>query len=50
MSTKDKLKKCLKEGEVGERHKGLKKINPSEEIIRGYVKKEIGRASWRERW
>ena len=41
MSIKDKLKKCLKEGERGERHKGLKKINPSEEYINGHVKKAI---------
>jgi len=41
MSIKDKLKKCLKEGKKGERHKGLKKISPSEEIIKGYIKKAI---------
>ncbi|GBE20559.1 hypothetical protein BMS3Abin17_01300 [archaeon BMS3Abin17] len=41
MSIKDKLKKCLKEGEKGERHKGLKKINPSEEYISGHIKKAI---------
>lgn len=41
MSIKDKLKKCLKEGEKGERHKGLKKINPSEGDINGYIKKAI---------
>lgn len=41
MSIKDKLKKCLKEGERGKRHKGLKKINHSEEYINGYVKKAI---------
>lgn len=41
MSIKDKLKKCLKEGEKDERHKGLKKIKPSKECIDGYVKKAI---------
>ena len=35
----DKLKDCLKEGERGERHKGLKKILPSAELIEGHVRK-----------
>ncbi|MFH1711575.1 MAG: hypothetical protein ABH840_04650 [Nanoarchaeota archaeon] len=33
----DKLKDCLKEGEKGERHKGLKKIAPSVEIAKEYI-------------
>jgi len=41
MSIKSKLKKCLKEGEKGERHKGLKKIHTSEENIKDHVKKAI---------
>lgn len=41
MSTKDKLKECLKEGEKVERHKGLRKIEPSLERTEGYIKKAI---------
>ncbi len=41
MSTKDKLKNCLKEGEKGERHKGLRKIPPSEKEINGHIQKAI---------
>jgi|SRR3989338_5392030 len=41
MSIKGKLKECLKEGEKGERHKGLKKIGISQEIIKGHIKKAI---------
>jgi len=41
MSIKDKLKKCLKEGERDKRHKGLRKINLSEKDINGYIKKAI---------
>ena len=41
MSVRDKLKKCLKEGEKGERHKGLKKIEVSEEKIKGHLDKAI---------
>jgi len=41
MSIKDKLKKCLKEGERNKRHKGLRKINLSEKDINGYIKKAI---------
>lgn len=33
MSLQDKINTCFKEGEKGERHKGLKKINPDEELI-----------------
>jgi len=40
-SIKDKLKSCFKEGEKGERHKGLRKIQISQEIIDGHVKKAI---------
>ena len=41
MSIKGKLKECLKEGEKGERHRGLKKIGISQEIIKGHIKKAI---------
>ncbi len=41
MSIKDKLNKCLKEGEKGERHKGLKKVEISEEKIKGHLNKAI---------
>jgi len=36
-----KLKKCLKEGESGERHKGIKKISINENKIKGHLKKAI---------
>lgn len=39
MSIKEKLKKCFKEGERGDRHKGLKKIEISQETILGHVQK-----------
>jgi len=41
MGIKNKLKNCLKEGERGERHKGLRKIQVSQEIVEGHVKKAI---------
>jgi len=41
MSIKDRLNKCFKEGEQGKRHKGLKKIDISEEKIKGHLKKSI---------
>lgn len=41
MDTNKKLKKCLKEGEKGERHKGLRKMSISKEIISGHVQKAI---------
>jgi len=42
MSIKEKLNKCLKEGEKdGERHKGLKKIEVSEEKKKGHLDKAI---------
>ena len=41
MSIQDKLKKCFKEGETGERHKGLKKIEVSEEKIKGHLNKAV---------
>ena len=37
----DKLDKCLKEGERGERHKGLRKISILQENIQGHIKKAI---------
>ncbi len=41
MNIKDKLASCLKEGEKGGRHKGLKRIKPSEDLIHGHIKKAI---------
>jgi len=41
MSMKDKIKACLKEGEKGERHKGLKKIEKSEELAKQHLDKAI---------
>ena len=41
MNIKSKLKECMKEGEKGERHKGLRKITPSMEIAQGHIKKAI---------
>ncbi len=41
MDIQDKLKDCLKQGEQGERHKGLRKIAISPEIVNGHVKKAI---------
>jgi len=41
MDTKDKLKDCIKEGKKGERHKGLKEIEPSMEIAQGHINKAI---------
>ena len=41
MSIKDRLSNCFKEGEKGERHNGLKKIEISEEKIQGHLKKAI---------
>ena len=41
MSIKDKLKKCLKEGEKGGRHKGIRAIEKSEEKINGHLGKSI---------
>ena len=38
---KDKIKACLKEGEKGERHKGLKKIEKSEELAKQHLDKAI---------
>ncbi|MEI6058681.1 MAG: HEPN domain-containing protein, partial [archaeon] len=38
---KDKLKDCFKEGERGERHKGLKRINRDEKEVIGHLKKAI---------
>lgn len=37
----NKLQKCFKEGEKGGRHKGLKKINISEEDVKGHLNKAI---------
>jgi len=41
MNINDKIKECLKEGESGERHKGLRKIDVSEEIILGHIHKAV---------
>lgn len=41
MNIKNKLKSCFKEGEKGERHKGLRKIQISQETINGHVNKAI---------
>ena len=41
MSMKDKIKACLKEGEKGERHKGLRKIEKSEELAKQHLDKAI---------
>lgn len=59
MSVKEKLRKCFKDGERGEeRHKGLRRIEISEDRIRGHVNKanrnfhaitdfkEIGYSDW----
>lgn len=35
------IKNCLKEGEKGGRHKGLRKITPSEETVKGHINKAI---------
>lgn len=39
MSVPEKLKKCFKEGEKGERHKGLMKIAVSDKNIIGHMEK-----------
>lgn len=41
MDIQNKLKDCLKQGEQGERHKGLRRITPSAERINGHVKKAV---------
>ena len=41
MFIKEKLDKCLNEGEKGERHKGLRKIEVSGEKINGHLDKAI---------
>lgn len=41
MNIQEKIKNCLKEGEKGERHKGLRKISFSTEKISLHVKKAI---------
>ena len=41
MDIKNKLNSCFKEGEKGERHKGLRQIAISPEIISGHIKKAI---------
>lgn len=41
MDIQNKLKDCLKKGELGERHKGLRKIIPSLELTEGHIKKAI---------
>lgn len=39
MSIKDKIKSCLKEGSTKERHKGLRKVNFSQEAITNHLQK-----------
>ena len=41
MSLKNKLAQCIKEGEKGERHKGLKKIEPNKELIDKHINKAV---------
>jgi len=41
MNIKNKIKDCLKEGEKGERHKGLRKTEISEENVSGHIKKAM---------
>lgn len=41
MSLKNKIAQCIKEGEKGERHKGLKKIQPDRDLIDKHLKKAI---------
>lgn len=41
MSIKDKISKCIKEGEKSGRHKGLKKIDISKENIKGHLNKAM---------
>src|SRR3989344_7894771 len=41
MQTNNKINSCIKEGEKGERHKGLRKVSPNENMIRGHVNKAI---------
>ncbi|MFH1511544.1 MAG: HEPN domain-containing protein [Candidatus Woesearchaeota archaeon] len=41
MSTDDKLEKCFRQGEKGERHKGLRRIEKSEILAKGYLDKAI---------
>ena len=41
MGIKNKLKNCIKEGEKGERHNGLRKIEFPAELINGHIKKAI---------
>ena len=41
MSIKDKLVKCLEEGEKGGRHKGLRKIEISDARIKGHLEKAV---------
>lgn len=41
MDTKNKLKECMKEGKKGERHKGLREISPSMEVVQGHIRKAI---------
>ncbi len=41
MTIKNKLKECMKEGKKGERHKGLREIEPSMKIAQGHISKAI---------
>lgn len=39
MHIREKIEKCLKEGEKGERHKGLKEIPISKDKVKGHINK-----------
>jgi uncharacterized protein (UPF0332 family) len=41
MSIADKIRKCLKEGDRGERHKGLRRVKPSEVQAKKHLDKAI---------
>jgi len=41
MSKREKIKKCFKEGQRGERHKGIRKIEVNKAKINGHLKKSI---------
>jgi uncharacterized protein (UPF0332 family) len=41
MQLNEKIKKCLKEGQKGERHKGIRRIKPSEKLSEGHIRKAI---------
>ncbi|MDP3027390.1 MAG: HEPN domain-containing protein [Nanoarchaeota archaeon] len=41
MTIKNKLKECMKEGRKGERHKGLREIEPSMNVAQGHIRKAM---------